>query len=67
MLNKTLWETSGHWSHYKENMYITSIDKEEHAIKPMNCPGGMLVYKEKLHSYRELPWRVGEIGLVHRH
>ncbi|MBS3121257.1 threonine--tRNA ligase [Candidatus Woesearchaeota archaeon] len=67
ILNKSLWETSGHWSYYKDNMYTLKIDDEENAIKPMNCPGGMLVYKEKLHSYRELPLRVGEIGHVHRH
>lgn len=67
ILNKTLWETSGHWSYYKDNMYILKIDEEEHAIKSMNCPGGMLVYKEKLHSYRELPLKIGEIGHVHRH
>lgn len=67
MLSKKLWITSGHWENYKENMYLSKIDGEEFAIKPMNCPGGMLIYKEKVHSYRELPMRVGEIGLVHRH
>ncbi len=67
MLNKLLWERSGHWQNYKENMYTTKIDDMEYAIKPMNCPGGMLMYNEKVHSYRELPMRVGEIGLVHRH
>jgi len=67
MLNQKLWETSGHWFNYKENMYTTSIDEQQFAIKPMNCPGGMIFYKSKMHSYRELPMRVGEIGLVHRH
>ncbi len=67
MLNKNLWEQSGHWDHYKDNMYFTKIDKNDYAIKPMNCPGGMLVYKDKLHSYKEFPLRVAEIGLVHRH
>ncbi|MGH4138266.1 threonine--tRNA ligase [Clostridium sp.] len=67
ILNKKLWETSGHWDHYKENMYTVNIDEEEFAIKPMNCPGGMLVYKLETHSYRDLPMRVGEIGRVHRH
>ena len=67
MLNRQLWETSGHWDHYKENMYTTVIDDTEFAIKPMNCPGGMLVYKSQPHSYRDLPIRMGEIGLVHRH
>lgn len=67
MLNKKLWETSGHWYHYKENMYTSVIDGEEFALKPMNCPGGMLVYKNELHSYRDLPLRVGELGRVHRH
>lgn len=67
ILNKELWLRSGHWDHYKDNMYITEIDEEEHAIKPMNCPGGMLVYKSKMHSYKELPLRVAELGLVHRH
>lgn len=67
MLNKKLWETSGHWDHYRENMYTTKIDEEGFAIKPMNCPGGMLVYKSSPHSYRELPIRIGELGLVHRH
>lgn len=67
MLTRNLWETSGHWDHYKENMYTTVIDEETFAIKPMNCPGGMLVYKSQPHSYRELPLRIGEIGLVHRH
>lgn len=67
MLNRTLWETSGHWDLYKENMYTTKIDEQDFAIKPMNCPGGMLIYKEDVHSYRELPMKVGELGLVHRH
>jgi len=67
VLSKELWLKSGHWDHYKENMYFTKIDDNEYAIKPMNCPGGMLVYKEKLHSYREFPLRIAEIGLVHRH
>ncbi len=67
MLNRRLWETSGHWDHYKENMYTTVIDGEDFAVKPMNCPGGMLVYKSKPHSYRELPLRIAEVGLVHRH
>ena len=67
MLDRKLWETSGHWDHYRENMYTTVIDEEDFAIKPMNCPGGMLVYKMEPHSYRDLPIRMGEIGLVHRH
>lgn len=67
MLNKKLWETSGHWYHYKENMYTSMIDEEEFALKPMNCPGGMLVYKSEAHSYRDFPRRVGELGRVHRH
>ncbi|MGM5481891.1 MAG: threonine--tRNA ligase [Nanobdellota archaeon] len=67
ILNRSLWETSGHWQNYKENMYTTNIDGEDFAIKPMNCPGGFLVYKEEVHSYKELPLRMGEIGLVHRH
>lgn len=67
MLNRQLWETSGHWDHYKDNMYTTVIDEEDFAIKPMNCPGGMLVYKSQPHSYRDLPLRMGELGLVHRH
>ncbi len=67
MLNRALWERSGHWDHYKENMYTTVIDETDFAIKPMNCPGGMLVYKLQPHSYRDLPLRVGELGLVHRH
>lgn len=67
MMNKRLWETSGHWDHYKDNMYSTKIDDEDFCIKPMNCPGGVLVYKSRPHSYRELPLRVGELGLVHRH
>lgn len=67
MLNRTLWERSGHWEHYKNNMYTTVIDGEDFAVKPMNCPGGVLVYKSQHHSYRELPLRVGELGLVHRH
>ena len=67
ILNRSLWETSGHWDHYKENMYTTQIDGEDFAIKPMNCPGGMLVYKAEPRSYKDLPLRVGELGLVHRH
>ena len=67
ILNRTLWETSGHWDHYKDNMYTTKIDGEDCAIKPMNCPGGMLVYKLQPHSYKDLPIRMGEMGLVHRH
>ena len=67
ILNRKLWERSGHWDHYKANMYTTVIDEEDYAIKPMNCPGGMLVYSSEPHSYRELPLRVGELGLVHRH
>jgi len=66
MLNKHLWETSGHWDNYRENMYTTIVDEEEFAIKPMSCPGGMLVYKSQPHSYRDLPMRVGELGIVHR-
>ena len=67
ILNRTLWEQSGHWDHYKNNMYTTVIDDQDFAIKPMNCPGGMLVYASEPHSYRDLPLRVGELGLVHRH
>lgn len=67
ILNRRLWEQSGHWDHYKDNMYFTVIDDEDYAIKPMNCPGGILVYKSQPHSYRELPLRLGELGLVHRH
>lgn len=67
MLDKDLWIRSGHWSHYKENMYTTTIDDKEFAIKPMNCPGGILVYANKMHSYRDLPERIAELGLVHRH
>ena len=67
ILNKDLWVRSGHWENYKENMYTVSIDESDFAIKPMNCPGGILVYKRKLHSYRDLPQRIGELGLVHRH
>ena len=66
-LNRVLWERSGHWDNYRENMYLTSIDEADYAIKPMNCPGGMLLYKSKRHSYRDLPIRQAEIGLVHRH
>lgn len=66
MLNRQLWETSGHWEHYRENMYTTVIDETDFAIKPMNCPGGMLIYKTEPHSYRELPMRIGELGLIHR-
>ena len=67
ILNRDLWERSGHWDHYKDNMYTTVIDGQDYAIKPMNCPGGMLVYESEPHSYRDLPLRVGELGLVHRH
>ncbi len=67
MLNRRLWETSGHWDHYQENMYTTVIDEEDFAIKPMNCPGGVMVYQSQPHSYRELPLRLAEVGLVHRH
>ena len=67
ILNKHLWETSGHWEHYRENMYTTIIDDEEYAIKPMNCPGGILVYQNEMHSYRDFPLRYAELGLVHRH
>ena len=67
ILNRELWERSGHWDHYKNNMYTTVIDEQDYAIKPMNCPGGMLVYESEPHSYRDLPLRVGELGLVHRH
>lgn len=67
MLNRELWETSGHWFNYKENMYTSTIDDKEFAIKPMNCPGGMLVYKNQIHSYRDFPLRLAELGLVHRH
>ena len=67
IMNRHLWETSGHWDHYKDNMYTTVIDGEDYCIKPMNCPGGVMVYRSQPHSYRELPLRVGELGLVHRH
>ncbi len=67
IMNRHLWETSGHWDHYKDNMYSTQIDEETYCVKPMNCPGGVMVYSNKPHSYRELPMRVGELGLVHRH
>jgi threonyl-tRNA synthetase len=67
MLNKSLWLKSGHWDNYKENMYFTKIDNKENAVKPMNCPGGILIYKSKIHSYKEFPLKVGELGLVHRH
>ena len=67
ILNEELWHRSGHWDHYKDNMYTTKIDKIDYGIKPMNCPGGMLVYKNKMHSYKDLPIRAGELGLVHRH
>ncbi|MBC2735201.1 MAG: threonine--tRNA ligase [Desulfobacteraceae bacterium] len=67
MLQRNLWERSGHWENYRENMYTSEVDEIEYAIKPMNCPGGMLLYKNRPHSYRELPWRVAEVGLVHRH
>ncbi len=67
IMNRHLWETSGHWDHYKDNMYSTTIDDETYCVKPMNCPGGVMVYRSQPHSYRELPLRVGELGLVHRH
>lgn len=67
ILNRQLWEQSGHWDHYRDNMYFTTIDEEPYAIKPMNCPGGILVYKSNIHSYRDFPMRVAELGLVHRH
>lgn len=67
IMNRRLWETSGHWDHYKDNMYSTVIDEEDYCIKPMNCPGGVMVYASQPHSYRELPMRVGELGVVHRH
>ncbi len=67
ILDESLWHRSGHWDHYKDNMYFTEIDEETHAVKPMNCPGGILVYKNSMHSYRELPIRMAELGLVHRH
>ncbi|MGE5390072.1 MAG: threonine--tRNA ligase, partial [Deltaproteobacteria bacterium] len=67
ILNREMWERSGHWDHYKDNMYFTTIDEVDYCIKPMNCPGGMLVFKQNLHSYKELPLRMGEMGLVHRH
>ena len=67
IMNRHLWETSGHWDHYKDNMYSTQIDDETYCVKPMNCPGGVMVYRSQLHSYRDLPMRVGELGLVHRH
>ena len=67
MLNEELWHRSGHWDHYKDNMYTTKIDEQDFALKPMNCPGGMLVYKSKMHSYKDLPIRMGGLGLVHRH
>ncbi|MBE7093436.1 MAG: threonine--tRNA ligase [Clostridiales bacterium] len=67
MLNRSLWETSGHWYHYRDNMYTTKVDEEDFAIKPMNCPGGVLVYKNEPHSYKDLPIRMGELGTVHRH
>ena len=67
IMNRHLWETSGHWDHYKDNMYSTAIDEEPYCVKPMNCPGGVMVYQNHLHSYRELPLRIGELGVVHRH
>ncbi|MEE1330709.1 MAG: aminoacyl--tRNA ligase-related protein, partial [Acutalibacteraceae bacterium] len=67
IMNRKLWETSGHWDHYKDNMYSTVIDDETYCIKPMNCPGGLMVYRSRPHSYKELPLRIGELGLVHRH
>jgi len=67
ILNRSLWEQSGHWEHFRENMYFTRIDEQDYAVKPMNCPGAMLVYRSKLHSYRDLPRRIAEMGIVHRH
>lgn len=67
ILNRTLWEQSGHWDHFREDMYFTSIDEQDYAVKPMNCPGAMLVYRDKMHSYRDLPRRIAEMGIVHRH
>ena len=67
ILNRSMWEQSGHWDHYKENMYFTEIDDQDFCVKPMNCPGGMIMFKTKMRSYRDLPLRVGELGLVHRH
>ncbi len=67
ILNRSLWEQSGHWDHYQDNMYFTKIDEDDFAVKPMNCPGGMIMYRTKMRSYRDLPMRVGELGLVHRH
>lgn len=67
IMNRRLWETSGHWDHYKDNMYATTIDEDTYCVKPMNCPGGVLVYRSRSHSYRDLPLRIGELGLVHRH
>jgi len=67
IMNRHLWETSGHWDHYKDNMYSTTIDEETYCVKPMNCPGGVMVYRSQPHSYRDLPLRVGELGIVHRH
>ncbi len=67
IMNRHLWETSGHWNHYKDNMYSTTIDEDTYCVKPMNCPGGVMVYRSQPHSYRDLPLRVGELGLVHRH
>ncbi len=67
ILNRTLWEQSGHWDHFREDMYFTSIDEQDFAVKPMNCPGAMLVYRDKMHSYRDLPRRIAEMGIVHRH
>ena len=67
ILNRTLWEQSGHWDHFRENMYFTKIDDQDYAVKPMNCPGAMLVYRSKMHSYRDLPRRIAEMGIVHRH
>lgn len=67
ILNRDLWIRSGHWDHYKDNMYFTKVDDQDYAVKPMNCPGGMLIYKRRIYSYRDLPLRIGELGLVHRH
>ena len=67
MLREELWHRSGHWDHYKDNMYFSEIENQRYAVKPMNCPGGILMYQRKIHSYRDLPIRMGELGLVHRH
>ena len=67
ILSRQLWEQSGHWEHYRENMYFTKIDEQDYAVKPMNCPGAMLIYKTGMRSYRDFPLRMAEMGLVHRH